>query len=199
MCSLLAACISKKWGQDCSKDCPECLNGGVCHDGNGDCICPPGFMGTRCETGRCFRRWFIFVLLPARTACEKHFVKGDSNKKAKFCTLTELIEACSHDAISSSGPKQSSQLWVIAGRLDSQFFYFHTVCFIVQSSLLISDRIEYVLWVVCVIGSVIQSLWKYLNSTQAPPTPRAIYWLFFFNYRFAKGGQFSELFIQTSQ
>ncbi|XP_036834563.1 tyrosine-protein kinase receptor Tie-1 isoform X6 [Oncorhynchus mykiss] len=43
-------CGSKKWGADCDKDCPECLNGGVCHDSNGDCICPPGFMGMRCET-----------------------------------------------------------------------------------------------------------------------------------------------------
>uniref|UniRef100_A0AAQ6AEA3 Tyrosine-protein kinase receptor Tie-1 n=1 Tax=Amphiprion ocellaris TaxID=80972 RepID=A0AAQ6AEA3_AMPOC len=43
-------CPSKKWGQTCDRDCPNCLNGGVCHDVDGDCICPPGFMGTRCET-----------------------------------------------------------------------------------------------------------------------------------------------------
>ncbi|XP_054646609.1 tyrosine-protein kinase receptor Tie-1 isoform X2 [Dunckerocampus dactyliophorus] len=43
-------CPNKKWGPDCDTDCPECLNGGVCHDVDGDCICPPGFMGTRCET-----------------------------------------------------------------------------------------------------------------------------------------------------
>ncbi|XP_045906453.1 tyrosine-protein kinase receptor Tie-1 isoform X3 [Micropterus dolomieu] len=43
-------CPTKKWGPYCDKDCPECLNGGVCHDVDGDCICPPGFMGTRCET-----------------------------------------------------------------------------------------------------------------------------------------------------
>ncbi|XP_042370467.1 tyrosine-protein kinase receptor Tie-1 isoform X3 [Plectropomus leopardus] len=43
-------CPSMKWGPYCDKDCPECLNGGVCHDVDGDCICPPGFMGTRCET-----------------------------------------------------------------------------------------------------------------------------------------------------
>ncbi|XP_023853904.1 tyrosine-protein kinase receptor Tie-1 isoform X4 [Salvelinus sp. IW2-2015] len=43
-------CASKKWGADCDKDCPECLNGGVCHHRDGDCICPPGFMGMRCET-----------------------------------------------------------------------------------------------------------------------------------------------------
>ncbi|KAM4549221.1 tyrosine-protein kinase receptor Tie-1 isoform 3-T3 [Odontesthes bonariensis] len=43
-------CPGKKWGSYCDKDCPDCLNGGVCHDVDGDCICPPGFMGTRCET-----------------------------------------------------------------------------------------------------------------------------------------------------
>ncbi|XP_010287081.1 PREDICTED: tyrosine-protein kinase receptor Tie-1, partial [Phaethon lepturus] len=45
------ACPAKKWGPSCEKDCPNCLNGGVCHDHVGECICPPGFMGTRCERG----------------------------------------------------------------------------------------------------------------------------------------------------
>uniref|UniRef100_A0A673CAG9 Tyrosine-protein kinase receptor Tie-1 n=1 Tax=Sphaeramia orbicularis TaxID=375764 RepID=A0A673CAG9_9TELE len=44
-----ADCPSKMWGPFCDIECPECLNGGVCHDADGDCICPPGFMGTRCE------------------------------------------------------------------------------------------------------------------------------------------------------
>ncbi|EPQ07677.1 Tyrosine-protein kinase receptor Tie-1 [Myotis brandtii] len=26
-----------------------CLHGGVCHDQDGECVCPPGFTGTRCE------------------------------------------------------------------------------------------------------------------------------------------------------
>ncbi|KAF7711842.1 tyrosine-protein kinase receptor Tie-1 [Silurus meridionalis] len=43
-------CTKNKWGTNCDKECPECLNGGVCHDKDGDCVCPPGFMGTRCET-----------------------------------------------------------------------------------------------------------------------------------------------------
>ncbi|XP_061094592.1 tyrosine-protein kinase receptor Tie-1 isoform X2 [Conger conger] len=47
---IVRACPDKKWGSDCDQDCPECQNGGVCHDKEGDCICPPGFMGMRCET-----------------------------------------------------------------------------------------------------------------------------------------------------
>ncbi|XP_028299628.1 tyrosine-protein kinase receptor Tie-1 isoform X2 [Gouania willdenowi] len=47
---IVRGCPKAKWGPDCEKDCPECQNGGVCHVTDGDCICPPGFMGTRCET-----------------------------------------------------------------------------------------------------------------------------------------------------
>uniref|UniRef100_A0AAR2KQ25 receptor protein-tyrosine kinase n=1 Tax=Pygocentrus nattereri TaxID=42514 RepID=A0AAR2KQ25_PYGNA len=47
---IVRACPKNKWGTDCDKECPQCLNGGVCHDRDGDCVCPPGFMGTRCET-----------------------------------------------------------------------------------------------------------------------------------------------------
>uniref|UniRef100_A0A673KGM7 receptor protein-tyrosine kinase n=1 Tax=Sinocyclocheilus rhinocerous TaxID=307959 RepID=A0A673KGM7_9TELE len=47
---IVRECPKNKWGSDCDKDCPECLNGGVCHDKDGDCVCPPGFMGMRCET-----------------------------------------------------------------------------------------------------------------------------------------------------
>ncbi|NWS33244.1 TIE1 kinase, partial [Polioptila caerulea] len=46
---IVRACPAKKWGPSCEKDCPDCLNGGICHDHVGECICPPGFTGTRCE------------------------------------------------------------------------------------------------------------------------------------------------------
>ncbi|NXJ64022.1 TIE1 kinase, partial [Rostratula benghalensis] len=46
---IVRACPAKKWGPSCEKDCPDCLNGGICHDQVGECVCPPGFMGTRCE------------------------------------------------------------------------------------------------------------------------------------------------------
>ncbi|XP_041041975.1 tyrosine-protein kinase receptor Tie-2 isoform X1 [Carcharodon carcharias] len=47
---IVRKCEVDKWGSDCTKHCPVCLNGGVCHDQTGECICPPGFMGERCET-----------------------------------------------------------------------------------------------------------------------------------------------------
>ncbi|XP_040216801.1 tyrosine-protein kinase receptor Tie-1 isoform X1 [Rana temporaria] len=46
---IVRGCPEKKWGPSCQKDCLECLNGGVCHDISGECICAPGFMGTHCE------------------------------------------------------------------------------------------------------------------------------------------------------
>ncbi|XP_029004197.1 tyrosine-protein kinase receptor Tie-1 isoform X2 [Betta splendens] len=68
-------CPSKKWGLSCDNDCPECLNGGVCHDVYGDCICPPGFMGAHCETaceaGRFGRR------------CQEH--SSHDSKGLLFC------------------------------------------------------------------------------------------------------------------
>ncbi|XP_060629280.2 tyrosine-protein kinase receptor Tie-1 isoform X1 [Anolis sagrei] len=46
---IVRGCVANKWGSSCDKDCPDCRNGGVCHHIVGECICPPGFMGTRCE------------------------------------------------------------------------------------------------------------------------------------------------------
>ncbi|XP_022097178.1 tyrosine-protein kinase receptor Tie-2-like [Acanthaster planci] len=43
-------CKQSKWNPpSCNMDCPTCLNGGVCDDTNGDCICPPGFSGDLCK------------------------------------------------------------------------------------------------------------------------------------------------------
>ncbi|XP_077190227.1 tyrosine-protein kinase receptor Tie-1 isoform X3 [Paroedura picta] len=46
---IVRGCAARKWGVLCDKDCSDCLNGGICHHVVGECICPPGFMGTRCE------------------------------------------------------------------------------------------------------------------------------------------------------
>ncbi|XP_041915335.1 tyrosine-protein kinase receptor Tie-2 [Alosa sapidissima] len=46
---IVRKCRAQLWGPDCSKSCPECANGGVCHDETGECVCPPGFKGSTCE------------------------------------------------------------------------------------------------------------------------------------------------------
>ncbi|XP_067118509.1 uncharacterized protein [Centruroides vittatus] len=46
---IVRVCQDGIYGPLCEHRCPNCLNGGVCHDLTGDCICPPGFNGTLCE------------------------------------------------------------------------------------------------------------------------------------------------------
>lgn len=46
---IVRGCGTGRWGPGCNKECPGCLHGGVCHDQDGECVCPPGFTGTRCE------------------------------------------------------------------------------------------------------------------------------------------------------
>ncbi|XP_067118511.1 tyrosine-protein kinase receptor Tie-1-like [Centruroides vittatus] len=46
---IVRVCQDGIYGPLCEHQCPNCLNGGVCHDLTGDCICPPGFNGTLCE------------------------------------------------------------------------------------------------------------------------------------------------------
>ncbi|XP_077499778.1 receptor-type tyrosine-protein phosphatase U-like isoform X3 [Amblyomma americanum] len=46
---IVRACPTGTYGHDCKEKCPQCLNGGVCHDITGVCICPPGFAGHSCD------------------------------------------------------------------------------------------------------------------------------------------------------
>ncbi|MEE6459072.1 hypothetical protein FKM82_000527 [Ascaphus truei] len=46
---IVRRCEAQKWGKQCNNYCPECQNSGVCHEDTGECICPPGFMGTTCK------------------------------------------------------------------------------------------------------------------------------------------------------
>ncbi|XP_039517515.1 tyrosine-protein kinase receptor Tie-2 [Pimephales promelas] len=47
---IVRSCGAGLWGVNCTNPCPPCTNGGVCHDGTGECICPPGFHGPTCQT-----------------------------------------------------------------------------------------------------------------------------------------------------
>ncbi|XP_013775552.1 uncharacterized protein LOC106460404 isoform X2 [Limulus polyphemus] len=46
---IVRGCQHNFYGPSCEFQCPQCHNGGICHDITGDCICPPGFNGTFCE------------------------------------------------------------------------------------------------------------------------------------------------------
>ncbi|XP_037528263.1 protein sidekick-2-like [Rhipicephalus sanguineus] len=46
---VVRACPNGTYGGGCQLICPPCLNGGICHDITGVCVCPPGFIGERCE------------------------------------------------------------------------------------------------------------------------------------------------------
>ncbi|XP_037088770.1 receptor-type tyrosine-protein phosphatase mu-like isoform X2 [Pollicipes pollicipes] len=54
---IVRGCPANFFGDQCDKRCPHCLHGGQCHDVTGQCVCPPGFTGPRCETG-CGRAHF---------------------------------------------------------------------------------------------------------------------------------------------
>ena len=49
---IVAACPRGKYGSDCAMACLTCYNGGMCEESSGVCVCPPGFMGDQCETGK---------------------------------------------------------------------------------------------------------------------------------------------------
>ncbi|XP_033636799.1 tyrosine-protein kinase receptor Tie-1-like [Asterias rubens] len=76
---LVRGCQQDRWGTStsCSGICPVCLNGGVCDDVGGLCICPPGFSGDICEIvlgpnrfGKDGSLYCDSGLLPGTTSCE---------------------------------------------------------------------------------------------------------------------------------
>ncbi|XP_071799499.1 uncharacterized protein [Asterias amurensis] len=74
---LVRGCQQERWGASCNEICPVCLNGGVCDDVGGLCICPPGFSGDICEIvlgpkrfGKDGSLYCDSGVLPDTTSCE---------------------------------------------------------------------------------------------------------------------------------
>lgn len=47
---IFTECPQGFYGKKCMKTC-DCLNGAPCDSRNGQCLCKPGYMGDRCESG----------------------------------------------------------------------------------------------------------------------------------------------------
>ena len=47
---LHTVCPNGHWGKDCLKNC-QCQNNGLCNSINGECDCPPGWIGDYCDIG----------------------------------------------------------------------------------------------------------------------------------------------------
>ncbi|KAJ8040460.1 Angiopoietin-1 receptor [Holothuria leucospilota] len=74
------------WGPpDCEGVCDSCYNGGICDEGTGNCICPPGFMGQHCLTG-----FDLLNLFPC-TACGGNRYGHFCEKK---CSSSDMPERC---------------------------------------------------------------------------------------------------------
>uniref|UniRef100_T1J6Q5 Uncharacterized protein n=1 Tax=Strigamia maritima TaxID=126957 RepID=T1J6Q5_STRMM len=46
---VVTQCPANRYGIKCHLVCPLCLNGGICHEISGQCLCPPGFGGENCQ------------------------------------------------------------------------------------------------------------------------------------------------------
>lgn len=52
VCNIPCAQLGK-WGPDCRSEC-DCFNGGTCDSISGQCVCPPGYTGDKCQN-ECFK------------------------------------------------------------------------------------------------------------------------------------------------
>ena len=52
-------CPPGRWGDDCSQAC-VCEQGAGCNHITGECECPAGFGGEKCETSKIFFFFFFF-------------------------------------------------------------------------------------------------------------------------------------------
>ncbi len=51
VCVCVSACVSGRFGLGCEGRC-ECDHGAACHHVSGQCLCPAGWRGRRCEKGQ---------------------------------------------------------------------------------------------------------------------------------------------------
>ncbi len=51
VCVCVSACVSGRFGVGCEGWC-ECDHGAPCHHVSGQCLCPAGWRGRRCEKGQ---------------------------------------------------------------------------------------------------------------------------------------------------
>ncbi|KAM8960545.1 angiopoietin-1 receptor [Pelodytes ibericus] len=83
---IVRRCEDQKWGPQCNKTCPVCYNSGICHEDTGECICPPGFMGTTCAVA-CADHKF-------GTACTESCGDKESCKSHMFCLMDPYGCSC---------------------------------------------------------------------------------------------------------
>ncbi|XP_077498600.1 phosphatidylinositol phosphatase PTPRQ-like [Amblyomma americanum] len=74
---IVRSCRHGMYGIDCNNQCPDCKNGGVCHDTSGECICPPGFKGHLCET-----------------PCGDDFFGRQCSRKCSDTNLDKSVKSC---------------------------------------------------------------------------------------------------------
>ncbi|XP_063770165.1 angiopoietin-1 receptor [Pseudophryne corroboree] len=83
---IVRRCGPQKWGPQCNRTCPECHNSGICHEDTGECICPPGFMGTTCEMA-CGEHRF-------GTTCKESCGEKETCKSHMFCLMDPYGCSC---------------------------------------------------------------------------------------------------------
>ncbi|XP_070550728.1 angiopoietin-1 receptor-like [Ptychodera flava] len=87
---IVRGCPNGKWGlPDCLFPCPTCYNGGMCNSDTGECICPPGFQGTDCETGCGKNNWGM--------TCERRCSSSnpDACRRTMYCIADPYGCSCS--------------------------------------------------------------------------------------------------------
>ena len=110
-----AGCPANFFGTRCDKRCPRCLHGGRCHEVTGECVCPPGFVGSQCETGMCNRmRWLTFVFY-IHSYNRLHFLK--------LAIIYKAAEADIKDRLPPIWHKTFFTFWQQQPRLNASVYY----------------------------------------------------------------------------